>query len=104
MTRPGHAPESAHLFPKGDTLRGVARTTATDRRPLITRDRPGAPRAAGREPGMRHPGGGDTGPAARILRRGARSGRLMHIEQIAARAGEGVTWPCLLYTSDAADE
>ena len=93
MTRPGHAPESAHLFPKGDTLRGVARTTATDRRPLITRDRPGAPWAAGREPGMRHPGGGDTGPAARILRRGARSGRLMHIEQIAARAGEGVPWP-----------
>jgi len=42
---------------------------------------------------MRHPGGRDTGPAARILRRGARSGRLMHIEQIAARAGEGVTWP-----------
>ena len=42
---------------------------------------------------MRHPGGGDTGPAARILRRGARSGRLMHIEQIAARAGEGVPWP-----------
>src|SRR5215469_15113061 len=42
---------------------------------------------------MRHPGGRDTGPAARILRRGARSGRLMHIEQIAARAGEGVPWP-----------
>ena len=42
---------------------------------------------------MRHPGGRDTGPAARILRRGARSGRLMHIEQLAARAGEGVPWP-----------
>jgi DEAD/DEAH box helicase domain-containing protein len=42
---------------------------------------------------MRHPSGRDTGPAARILRRGARSGRLMHIEQIAARAGEGVPWP-----------
>src|SRR5215472_10378988 len=42
---------------------------------------------------MRHPGGRDTGPAARILRRGARSGRLMHTEQIAARAGEGVPWP-----------
>jgi len=42
---------------------------------------------------MRHPGGPDTGPAARILRRGARSGRLMHIEQIAGRAGEGVPWP-----------
>src|SRR5215471_18831425 len=42
---------------------------------------------------MRHPGGGDTGPAARILRRGARSGRLMQIERIAARAGEGVPWP-----------
>src|SRR5215471_10458087 len=42
---------------------------------------------------MRHPSGRDTGPAARILRRGARSGRLMHIEQIAARPGEGVPWP-----------
>ena len=42
---------------------------------------------------MRHTGGRDTGPAARILRRGARSGRLMHIEQIAGRAGEGVPWP-----------
>jgi DEAD/DEAH box helicase domain-containing protein len=42
---------------------------------------------------MRHPGGRDTGPAVRILRRGARSGRLMHTEQLAARAGEGVAWP-----------
>jgi len=42
---------------------------------------------------MRHPGGRDTAPAARILRRGARSGRLMHVEEIAARAGEGVPWP-----------
>ena len=42
---------------------------------------------------MTHPGGRDTGPAARILRRGARSGRLMHVEEIAARAGEGVPWP-----------
>ena len=42
---------------------------------------------------MRHPGGRDTVPAARILRRGARSGRLMHVEEIAARAGEGVPWP-----------
>ena len=42
---------------------------------------------------MRHPGGRDTAPAARILRRGARSGRLMHVEDIAARPGEGVPWP-----------
>jgi DEAD/DEAH box helicase domain-containing protein len=42
---------------------------------------------------MRHPGGRDTVPAARILRRGARSGRLMHVEEIAARPGEGVPWP-----------
>jgi len=42
---------------------------------------------------MRHPGGRDTGPAARILRRGARSGRLMHVEEIAGRAGAGVPWP-----------
>jgi DEAD/DEAH box helicase domain-containing protein len=42
---------------------------------------------------MTHPGGRDTGPAARILRRGARSGRLIHVEEIPARAGEGVTWP-----------
>jgi DEAD/DEAH box helicase domain-containing protein len=41
---------------------------------------------------MRHPGR-DTVPAARILRRGARSGRLMHVEEIAARPGEGVPWP-----------
>src|SRR5215471_2295354 len=41
---------------------------------------------------MRHPGP-DTVPAARILRRGARSGRLMHVEEIAARPGEGVPWP-----------
>jgi hypothetical protein len=74
-------------------LRGVARITATHRRPLLASNRPGAPWAANREPGMRHPGGPDTGPAARILRRGARSGRLMHIEQIAGRAGEGVPWP-----------
>src|SRR5262249_436348 len=93
MTRPGHAPESAHLFPKGEKLGGVAPPPAPAGRPLATRARPGAPGAAGREPGMRPPGGGDTGPAARILRRGARSGRLMHIEQIAARAGEGVPWP-----------
>jgi len=42
---------------------------------------------------MRHPSGRDTVPAARILRRGARSGRLMHVEEIAARPGEGVPWP-----------
>jgi len=42
---------------------------------------------------MRHPGGPDAAPAARILRRGARSGRLMHVEEIAARPGEGVPWP-----------
>ncbi|HEY2306761.1 MAG TPA: DEAD/DEAH box helicase [Streptosporangiaceae bacterium] len=42
---------------------------------------------------MSHPGGRDTVPAARILRRGARSGRLMHVEEIAARPGEGVPWP-----------
>jgi DEAD/DEAH box helicase domain-containing protein len=42
---------------------------------------------------MRHPGTPDTAAAARILRRGARSGRLMHVEEIAARAGEGVPWP-----------
>ena len=42
---------------------------------------------------MRHPTGRDTVPAARILRRGARSGRLMHVEEIAARPGEGVPWP-----------
>ena len=41
---------------------------------------------------MRHPGR-DSVPAARILRRGARSGRLMHVEEIAARPGEGVPWP-----------
>ena len=41
---------------------------------------------------MRHPGR-DAVPAARILRRGARSGRLMHVEEIAARPGEGVPWP-----------
>ena len=42
---------------------------------------------------MRHPGTRDSVPAARILRRGARSGRLMHVEEIAARPGEGVPWP-----------
>jgi DEAD/DEAH box helicase domain-containing protein len=42
---------------------------------------------------MRHPGAPDTVPAARILRRGARSGRLMHVEEIAARPGQGVPWP-----------
>ncbi|HET7248145.1 MAG TPA: DEAD/DEAH box helicase [Streptosporangiaceae bacterium] len=42
---------------------------------------------------MRHPSGRDAVPAARILRRGARSGRLMHVEEIAARPGEGVPWP-----------
>jgi len=42
---------------------------------------------------MRHPRGRDTAPAARILRRGARSGRLIHVEQIPARPGEGVPWP-----------
>jgi DEAD/DEAH box helicase domain-containing protein len=42
---------------------------------------------------MRHPGTRDSVPAARILRRGARSGRLMHVEEIAARPGAGVPWP-----------
>ena len=42
---------------------------------------------------MRHPGTRDSVPAARILRRGARSGRLMHVEESAARPGEGVPWP-----------
>jgi DEAD/DEAH box helicase domain-containing protein len=45
------------------------------------------------EPGMRHSGGRYTVPAARILRRGARNGRLMHIEEIPARPGESVPWP-----------
>src|SRR5262249_17771974 len=54
--------------------------------PRSTRGRPTGTR-------MRHPGGRDTGPAARILRRGARSGRLMHVEEIAGRAGAGVPWP-----------
>jgi DEAD/DEAH box helicase domain-containing protein len=42
---------------------------------------------------MRHPGGPDTSPAARILRRGARSGRLIHAEQIPASPGRCVPWP-----------
>ena len=42
---------------------------------------------------MRHPGGRDTVPAARILRRGVRNGRLMHVEEIPARPGESVPWP-----------
>ena len=45
------------------------------------------------EPGMRQLGGRETVPAARILRRGARSGRLMHVEEIPGRPGEGVPWP-----------
>src|SRR5262249_8365636 len=45
------------------------------------------------EPGMRQLGGRETVPAARILRRGARSGRLMHVEEIPGRCGEGVPWP-----------
>src|SRR5215470_18044662 len=45
------------------------------------------------EPGMRQLGGRETVPAARILRRGARSGRLMHVEEIPGRTGEGVPWP-----------
>ena len=42
---------------------------------------------------MRQLGGRETVPAARILRRGARSGRLMHVEEIPGRPGEGVAWP-----------
>jgi len=42
---------------------------------------------------MRQLGGRETVPAARILRRGARSGRLMHVEEIPGRPGEGVPWP-----------
>jgi DEAD/DEAH box helicase domain-containing protein len=42
---------------------------------------------------MRQPGGRDPVPAARIISRGARSGRLMHIEEIPARPGEGAAWP-----------
>src|SRR6516164_8804056 len=45
------------------------------------------------EPGMRELGGREAVPAARILRRGARSGRLMHVEEIPGRPGEGVPWP-----------
>src|SRR5215472_1804670 len=42
---------------------------------------------------MTKPGAGETVPAARILRRGARSGRLIHVEEIPARPGAGVPWP-----------
>src|SRR5215467_4096408 len=66
-----------------DTLGADART------PLF-------PATAGRlimEPGMRQLGGRETVPAARILRRGARSGRLMHVEEIPGRPGEAVPWP-----------
>ena len=42
---------------------------------------------------MMRPGAGETAPAARILRRGARSGRLIHVEEIPARPGAGVPWP-----------
>jgi DEAD/DEAH box helicase domain-containing protein len=42
---------------------------------------------------MRHLGAGETVPAARILRRGARSGRLMHVEEIPGCPGAGVPWP-----------
>ena len=42
---------------------------------------------------MTDPGGRETAAAARILRRGARSGRLMHVEEIPARPGAGVPWP-----------
>jgi DEAD/DEAH box helicase domain-containing protein len=49
----------------------------------------------------RPPAGGDprpepgqsAGPAARILSRGARSGRLVHAEHLAARPGRAAAWP-----------
>ena len=42
---------------------------------------------------MTHLAARDPVPASRILRRGARSGRLMHVEEIPARPGAGVPWP-----------
>src|SRR5215469_10485366 len=42
---------------------------------------------------MRQSGAGDTVPAARILRRGTRNGRLVHVEELPATPGESVTWP-----------
>ena len=42
---------------------------------------------------MRQSGGRDTVPAARILRRGTRNGRLVHVEELPATPGESVTWP-----------
>ena len=42
---------------------------------------------------MTHLAARDTVPASRILRRGARSGRLMHVEEIPGRPGAGVPWP-----------
>jgi DEAD/DEAH box helicase domain-containing protein len=45
-------------------------------------------------PAVTQQGPGTERPAARILRRGARSGRLTHVAEIPPRAGTKVPWPC----------
>ena len=74
---------------------------ATARRPVL-RSLPGG-LAAPRDPegaGLRDPHGTGFGdpegmglPAHRLLREGQRSGRLIHLEQIAARPGIPARWP-----------